>query len=351
VSASPGLTRVRWIAGGVMLVALGVALWAWRVQPLKVGESEVIVEPWDRLGGARWLKPGLAEARVVVPDRPHDHGEVLQARRGGASTIRRVRAFTVSTNGLRLRGPELGPKAAGRTRVVALGDSVTHGWGVPEEASYPRRLEATLRARGHDVEVINAGVPANPIGTMRTWCRAIAPGLQPDLLLWTRRPEGNDPPPHAGYVAAVLDCAAAIGVPVVAVLPPIASFDPHGREVWQAEGAALEAALTPRGVRVVELTPALDAARGNRGEVLAWRDGAWAVVDQETGRVWRTAPRSPRPGVPPTLLALFEEEPSVREALFFDDGHPDEEGFRVFAEALADAIEPRLRPAGAPPAR
>jgi hypothetical protein len=134
--------------------------------------------------------------------------------------------------------------------------------------------------------------------------RAEAPGLAPDLLLWTRRPEGNDPPPHDGYVGAVVDCAAAIGAPVIVVLPPIASFDPHGREVWRAEGAALEAALTPRGVAVVELTPALDEAKGRRGEVLEWRDGVWAVVDQETGRVWRTAPRSPRPGVPAPLLAL-----------------------------------------------
>lgn len=43
-------------------------------------------------------------------------------------------------------------------RIVALGDSLTAGYGLDAEASFPVRLEAALKARGHDVEVINAGV-------------------------------------------------------------------------------------------------------------------------------------------------------------------------------------------------
>jgi acyl-CoA thioesterase-1 len=41
---------------------------------------------------------------------------------------------------------------------VALGDSLTAGYGLDAEASFPVRLEAALKARGHDVAVINAGV-------------------------------------------------------------------------------------------------------------------------------------------------------------------------------------------------
>lgn len=43
-------------------------------------------------------------------------------------------------------------------RIVAFGDSLTAGLGLPEKEAFPVKLEAALRAKGHDVEVINAGV-------------------------------------------------------------------------------------------------------------------------------------------------------------------------------------------------
>jgi len=43
-------------------------------------------------------------------------------------------------------------------RLVALGDSLTAGYGLPAEAAFPAALERALRARGHNVEVANAGV-------------------------------------------------------------------------------------------------------------------------------------------------------------------------------------------------
>jgi acyl-CoA thioesterase I len=49
--------------------------------------------------------------------------------------------------------------AAARTlRLVALGDSLTAGLGLPPAKAFPNRLEAALRAKGWDVKVINAGV-------------------------------------------------------------------------------------------------------------------------------------------------------------------------------------------------
>jgi acyl-CoA thioesterase-1 len=49
--------------------------------------------------------------------------------------------------------------APGRTiKLVALGDSLTAGYGLPQSAAFPTVLEAALRARGHAVEVANAGV-------------------------------------------------------------------------------------------------------------------------------------------------------------------------------------------------
>ena len=43
-------------------------------------------------------------------------------------------------------------------RVLAFGDSLTQGYGVPPGMEFPARLERALNARGLDVTVINAGV-------------------------------------------------------------------------------------------------------------------------------------------------------------------------------------------------
>jgi acyl-CoA thioesterase-1 len=43
-------------------------------------------------------------------------------------------------------------------RLVALGDSLSAGYNLPQEAAFPTVLERALKAKGHKVEVANAGV-------------------------------------------------------------------------------------------------------------------------------------------------------------------------------------------------
>lgn len=43
-------------------------------------------------------------------------------------------------------------------KIVAFGDSLTAGFGLPQEASYPALLQAKLNADGFAYEVVNAGV-------------------------------------------------------------------------------------------------------------------------------------------------------------------------------------------------
>ena len=50
------------------------------------------------------------------------------------------------------------PGAARTIRLVVLGDSLTAGLGLPPGKAFPDRLQAALRARGWDVDVLNAGV-------------------------------------------------------------------------------------------------------------------------------------------------------------------------------------------------
>ena len=48
--------------------------------------------------------------------------------------------------------------AAGPHKLVAFGDSLTAGYGLAREDSFPVRLEAALKESGLDVTVVNAGV-------------------------------------------------------------------------------------------------------------------------------------------------------------------------------------------------
>jgi acyl-CoA thioesterase-1 len=42
--------------------------------------------------------------------------------------------------------------------ILALGDSLTAGYGLAPSEAFPIKLEAALKAKGHDVRVVNAGV-------------------------------------------------------------------------------------------------------------------------------------------------------------------------------------------------
>jgi acyl-CoA thioesterase-1 len=52
----------------------------------------------------------------------------------------------------------LGAAPARAAKLLALGDSLTAGFGLPPEAGFTTKLEAALQADGRKIEVINAGV-------------------------------------------------------------------------------------------------------------------------------------------------------------------------------------------------
>jgi acyl-CoA thioesterase-1 len=59
---------------------------------------------------------------------------------------------------LSLLGFLAAPVGAEERVIVAFGDSLTAGLGVPAEQSYPALLTARLRAEGYPYQVVNAGV-------------------------------------------------------------------------------------------------------------------------------------------------------------------------------------------------
>ena len=336
------MSRLKTGAIAIIVGALGVGLWVSLVRNSSRGQSDTIIGRWDKLGGEPWLLPNLDEARVLQPDRPHSFQEVHAWRQGKDVQINRSREYSLNTNRHRLRGPPLSPRRPGTTRIIAIGDSVTHGWGVTFEEAYPAQLESMLKANGHKVDVINAGVPANPVSVMQRWCTAIAPELKPDIIIWTRRSARQGPRPVASYAHAIRACKRATGATIIVALPPVSTFDLNGSAIWPTERNHLAAAIGNKAKAVVDLTPHFRAAQKGRGEMLERRGDTLAVVDQETGRVWLEAAPTPM-DLPPSIYALFEDEPDVREALFFDDGHPDAEGFKVFAAALLPIVSAQIQ--------
>ncbi|MBM3559179.1 MAG: arylesterase [Alphaproteobacteria bacterium] len=112
-------------------------------------------------------------------------------------------------------------RAGAESVVVAFGDSLVAGWGLPAEASFPRQLEAALRARGVAARVVDAGVSGE----------TTAGGLA--RLDWTF--DG-----YAGAALAILELGANDG--------PLRGLDPQQTE---ANLDAMLTALQRRGMAVL----------------------------------------------------------------------------------------------------
>ena len=86
----------------------------------------------------------------------------------------------VTINGLGLRGPE--PREPRpRRRLLCVGDSITFGYGVGDDQTYPAALGRALAAR--DVEVVNGGVTGYTSHQVRKLLERVAPPLRPDVVV------------------------------------------------------------------------------------------------------------------------------------------------------------------------
>jgi acyl-CoA thioesterase-1 len=85
-------------------------------------------------------------------------GQGLPRSYGSWSAL--VQVFALVVAALALAVPPAGSAAGADrpVRIVALGDSLTAGLGLPANAAFPARLEQALNAKGMAVEITNAGV-------------------------------------------------------------------------------------------------------------------------------------------------------------------------------------------------
>ncbi len=157
------------------------------------------------------------------------------------------------------------------TTIAALGDSLTQGYGLVQEEGFVPQLEGWLRARGHDVVVVNAGVSGD----------TTAGGLA--RVDWTLSPEvdamivalgGNDLlrglPPEASRanLAGILDAAEAAEVEVLLVgLNAPGNYGPDYQQAFDSMYPELAEAY---GVLHAEsfLSGLQDAVEGDQAEAV-----------------------------------------------------------------------------------
>ena len=119
---------------------------------------------------------------------------------------------------LLLAGCSLGPAAAAPLRLLAFGDSLTHGYGLPAGETFPEQLEAALRADGLDVTVINAGNSGDTTAGGRArldWALADRPDAVLLELGANDGLRGLDPAATYDNLDAIMARLSAAGLPVL----------------------------------------------------------------------------------------------------------------------------------------
>jgi lysophospholipase L1-like esterase len=96
--------------------------------------------------------------------------------------VRGDRTVPVRVNAGGFFGPELEIGKDDRV-VLAVGDSITEGWGLFEGEAWPAQLEQRLRARGEAVRVVNAGVFGYGLREIRVTAEELIAQLHPRALI------------------------------------------------------------------------------------------------------------------------------------------------------------------------
>lgn len=160
---------------------------------------------------------------------------------GAASKFARPRAGLVFTSATLISvalATIAAPALAETLRIAALGDSLTQGYGLAQGEGLVPQLEAWLRARGHDVTVLNAGVSGDTTagGLSRLdWTLADEPDAMIVALGGNDLLRGLDPAVSRANLAAILERLNAEGIPALLVgLPAPGNYGPEFQQAFDA---------------------------------------------------------------------------------------------------------------------
>lgn len=139
---------------------------------------------------------------------------------------------------LMLVGLFCGPAAAAKLNLVALGDSLTAGYGLPAEDGFVPQMQAWLTARGVDVAISNAGVSGDTTAgglarldwSLAADTSALLVNLGGNDLL-----RGIDPASSAANLDKILATARARNLPVLLVgLQALNNYGPDFKAEFDA---------------------------------------------------------------------------------------------------------------------
>lgn len=164
--------------------------------------------------------------------------------------------------------------------IVAIGDSMTAGYGVEGELSYPAQLEQALKSRGYQYRVANLGVSGSTTTqAMSRMTRAL--GMQPEIVIIQLG--GND----NGQ-----------GIP---------------REVSKANIRKMIERFKPGGAQIF------------------FAGGRFSYLDELAAEL-----RVP-------VIPFLEGVRDHRELLLNDGVHPNGEGYTIVVQNILKAIEPAIK--------
>lgn len=90
----------------------------------------------------------------------------------------------ISIDSLGMRGPVPAPDQPGARRLLIVGDSLVFGYGVDDDQTFCRRLEADLRRDGRGVTIGNGGLSGSNDFENARRIADLRPGFRPDAVLF-----------------------------------------------------------------------------------------------------------------------------------------------------------------------
>lgn len=125
--------------------------------------------------------------------------------------------------------------AAEPVRIVALGDSLTAGFGLAPGKGFPAQLEAALKDKGYDVAVVDAGVSGDTTaGGLARLDWSVGPDADAVIVALGGNDalRGLDPATTRANLATILDRLEARGLPVLlaGMLAPPNLGEAYGRD-------------------------------------------------------------------------------------------------------------------------
>jgi lysophospholipase L1-like esterase len=307
----------------------------------------------------RWLEP-VSDVQVLNEARTA-HGAYLTLR-PGAQGLMLGRPVTVNKDGYRgaLRPQQ---KPPGVTRLLFFGDSHTFSMGADDEHTYPAVVEQKLNAGTACCEVLNFGVPGQDLRQILTLLHERGLAYQPDVVVITfhsgdilESPDddvpGGQPAVHgegewlyqlkvaalrhsylarlvipysAAFLRGALNWTAGV---TFAEQREIESDGPTWRTL-SAEVLRLKAELDRRGSMLAfVLFPSMlpfegHPARGEFADLAAWLESH---------------------GIPTIdLLPSYKGRRASSLTASLLDKHPNEAGYAIAGEAVAEFLGPRIK--------